>query len=97
MEENLCADKAYFGKPALDIISRYGYIPHVRSRGEEIKEKEKNPNYKPRRWVVESSHSWFNRFRKIMVRHEKTHASYLALHHLAAAIIALRKIGFIYG
>jgi len=37
------------------------------------------------------------RFRKLAIRYEKTHASLLALHHLAAAIIALRKIGVIYG
>ncbi|MBU4233872.1 MAG: IS5/IS1182 family transposase, partial [Proteobacteria bacterium] len=42
-------------------------------------------------------HSWFNRFRKLLVRFEKTDSSYVALHHLAAAIICWRKIGIIYG
>jgi hypothetical protein len=45
------------------------------------------------RWVVEAAHGWFNRFRKLLVRFEKLERSYLALCHLAAAIIVFRKIG----
>ncbi len=45
-----------------------------------------------RRWVVEVAHSWFNRFRKLLVRYEKLDRSFLALNHLAASIIAFRKI-----
>ena len=96
-QKNLCADAGYTGKPARKRIVRDGYVPHVRSRGEEINEKIRHPDFKPRRWIVEVSHSWFNRFRKLAIRYEKTHASFLALHHLAAAIIALRKTGVIYG
>ena len=33
---HLCADKAYDGKDAMQIIVQRGYIPHVRRRGEEI-------------------------------------------------------------
>jgi hypothetical protein len=43
-----------------------------------------------RRWVVERSHSWFNRFRKLLVRYKKKQANYLALTHCAAAIICFR-------
>ena len=45
-----------------------------------------------RRWVVKACHGWFNRFRKLLVRYEKLEHTFLALNHLAAAIIALRKI-----
>jgi hypothetical protein len=38
------------------------------------------------------AHSWFNRFRKLLVRHEKMDCSFLALNHLAASITTLRKI-----
>jgi len=97
IEQNLCADKAYSGQPALDVIISKGYVPHVKKRGEEIHEKKDNPNWKARRWVVEVSHSWFNRFRKILVRYEKLSDTYMALLHMAAAIIAYRKVGIIYG
>ena len=56
---------------------------------------------RPRRWVVEAAHAWFTRFRKLLVRYEKTHRAYLALTMLAAAIISFRhvprKINIIYG
>ena len=97
IEQHLCADKGCFGDPALKIIISKGYTPHVKSRGEEIHEKIMNPRYKSRRWVVEVSHSWFNRFRKILVRYEKLNTTYLILLHLAATIITYRKIGVIYG
>jgi putative transposase len=96
-EENLCADAGYAGEPAEQVIRAHDYVPHVRSRADEKAAKKKNPNYRPRRWVVEVSHAWFNRFRKLLVRYEKTLASSLALHHLAAAIIAFRKVIFMYG
>jgi transposase len=51
----------------------------------------------PTRWVVEGTHSWFNRFRKLLVRYEKLVESYEALVCLAAAIICWRKVGIIYG
>lgn len=46
-------------------------------------------------------HSWFHRFRKLLVRYEKLRRSFIALNHLTAAVIALRKVtadvGIIYG
>jgi len=73
------------------------YISHVKQRGEEIQEKRTIPGYKARRWVVEVSHSWFNGFRKLLVRYEKLTETYIALLHMAAAIIAFRKVDIIYG
>jgi transposase len=95
--QNLCADAGYAGKPALATILEQGYVPHVRSRYEEEVDRQKYPDYQPRRWVVEVCHSWFNRFRKLLVRYEKTQRSFLALHHLAAAIIAFRQTTPLYG
>ncbi len=39
-----------------------------------------------------SANSWFNRFRKLLVRYEKLERSFNALNHIAAAIIALRNV-----
>ena len=97
IKQNLCADKGYAGKPAQKTICRQGYIPHVRQRGEEIELKRKNSRYKPRRWVVERTHSWLNRYRKLLVRFEKTAASYEGLLELACALIAFRQVIIIYG
>jgi len=97
IDEHLCADKGYSGEPALKAMRDRNYIPHVKQRAEEMQEKRTIPGYKARRWVVEVSHSWFNRFRKLLVRYEKLTETYMALLHMAAAIIAYRKAGFIYG
>lgn len=91
-EQNLCADKGYTGGPARKIIEAHGYIPHVKERGEEIKAKKAIPGYRARRWVVELTHSWMNRFRKLLVRYEKLAGSYIALMQLAFSIICWRKI-----
>lgn len=98
--ENLCLDAGYTGAEHKKSVESYGYIPHIRPRGEEISEKEKNPDFIPRRWIVEVAHSWFNRFRKILVKFEKKADNYLALLQFAASIICFRKIGnglIIYG
>ena len=92
--KHLCADAGYTGEPALKVIEEHGYIPHVKGRGQEADELKRDPNKKARRWVVEVTHSWFNRFRKLLVRYEKLARSFLALNHLAAAIMAFRKIKF---
>lgn len=54
--------------------------------------KRRKPARKAKRWVVEVCHSWFNRFRKLLVRYEKLERSFVALNHLAAAIIAFRNV-----
>ena len=90
--KHLCADSGYTGAPALKVIEEHGYIPHVKGRGQEADELKRDPEKKARRWVVEVAHSWFNRFRKLLVRYEKFDRSFLALNHLAAAVIAFRKI-----
>ena len=99
--KHLCADAGYRGEKASKVILAHGYIPHVVSRKREADQKKKDPKKKARRWVVEACHGWFNRFRKLLVRYEKLDRSFLALNHLAAGIIAFRKvhlkINIIYG
>jgi transposase len=95
LEENLCLDAGYVGKD--DVVIKAGYTPHIRPRGEEKLEIERNPDFKPRRWVVELTHSWFNRFRKLCPRYEKTDLAYIGLTMLAAAMITLNKVMTIYG
>jgi transposase len=93
--QHLCLDKGYTGEPALEIVVVRGFIPHIKSRGEEKAERGDNPEYKARRWVVEVTHSWINRFRKLLVRFEKLTSSYLGLLMFACAFIAFRKANVI--
>lgn len=99
--KHLCADAGYRSRAGTETINAHGYIPHVVDRRQEMQRKRSDPKKKARRWVVEVCHSWFNRFRKLLVRYEKLERSFIALNHIAAAIIAFRKvpmdINIIYG
>jgi transposase len=53
--------------------------------------------YKAHRWVVERTHSWLNRFRKLLVSFEKTEEGYVALLALAAVMNCWRQTIVIYG
>lgn len=88
--QHLCADAGFVGQQAYQDMLERDYTPHVRPRGEESKAKLQGQ--RARRWVVEVAHSWFTRFRKLLVRYEKTDRSYIALNMLAAAMIAFRKV-----
>jgi IS5 family transposase len=90
--KHLCADAGYRSAENRRTIEAHGYIPHVVDRRKEADIKRRGPNKKARRWVVEVAHSWFNRFRKLLVRYEKLERSFVALNHLAAAIIAFRRV-----
>jgi hypothetical protein len=83
--------------PGSKIGRKYDYYLRVKSRAEERLLKYRYPDSKPRRWVVERSHSWFSRYRKLLVSFEKTGARYLALLQLAAALIRWRQIIIISG
>lgn len=95
--ETLCADAAYVGFPALAASRIHNYQLNVKTRRQESDEKRDHPGHKARRWVVERTHSWLNRFRKLLVSFEKTEASYTALLSLAAALICWRQTITIYG
>jgi nucleotide-binding universal stress UspA family protein len=51
--------------------------------------------YRARRWVVERTHSWLNRFRRLLIRWEKKGENYLGMLHLACAIITSRASGLL--
>jgi putative transposase len=95
--QHLCADKGYAGKPAERAMKKCRYIPHVRQRGEETRTTTENRRYPARRWVVERTHSWLNRFRKLAVRFEKLAESYEALLEIACALLVLRQCFSIHG
>jgi putative transposase len=87
--QHLCLDKGYYGQPIERCVRRFGYIPHIRCRGEEQRRCRKGQ--RARRWVVEVAHSWTNRARRLLVRWEKKPDNYLGFVHLQFAYIALGK------
>lgn len=85
-EQHLCADKGYDYDVVRSLLSEAGYVSHVAYRGSS-RAVVQVPGYRSRRWVVEASHAWLNRFRRLLVRWEKRAALYVALLHLACAVI----------
>ncbi len=65
-------------------------IDHIKGRGEE-RNAIKLPGYRARRWVCERTHSWMNRFRRVLIRWEKKLGNFLAFLHLACASIVWRN------
>jgi transposase len=91
--QNVCLDKGYDSKAVRQFLKRRHYQSHVKSRGTEEIERKKNPRFKARRWVVERTHSWINRFRRLLVRWEKKSQNYLAMLQFSFAYTTLRTAG----
>ncbi len=93
--QHLSLDKGYDYAAVRETVAAYGYTAHIRTRGEETTAKREIPGYRARRWVVERTHSWMNRCRRLLIRWEKQVDNYLALLHFACAYIAFRAAGII--
>ena len=97
-QQHLCLDRAYTSKSTENEIINRGYVPHIpykRKRGQIKKEKtnqKRHSSSKNKRWVVERTNSWHNRFRKLFTRYEKKVENYLGLVQLSNSIIIYRKI-----
>ena len=92
-KQNMCLDKGYDYVEVRDLLKEFGFTAHIRTRGEEAKQIMKEAGKRARRWVVERTHSWLNRFRRILIRWDKKPETYLAFLHFACALIAFRSAG----
>ncbi len=73
----------------------HGYVPHLPPRASAthpLPPPGDPARHPPRRWVVEVSHSWFSRFRRLLIRWEKKAGNYLGFVQLAACLIIYRKV-----
>lgn len=93
--QHLCLDKGYDYEEVRGLAVAFGFTAHIRSRGEERKAIKRRARFVARRWVVERTHSWMNRFRRILVRWEKRADTYVAMLHLACAVITWKACGLL--
>ena len=91
--QGLCLDKGYDFAELRRTLDQFGFTAHIRSRGEEAQAIKKAVGFKARRWVVEHTRSWLNRFRRILVRWDKSPANYIAFLYFVCALIFLRAAG----
>ena len=93
IEQGLWLDKGYAFDAIDGQVRENGYTPHIIPRDAEHAMVATIPGYRARRWPVERTISWMNRFRRILVRWEKKAANYTAMVHLACAFIAFKHDG----
>ena len=94
--QGLCLDKGYDYPEVPALAEEFGFTLHLRTRGEEAQAR-RHARARARRWVVERTHSWLNRFRRILTRWEKRADTYLGMLHFALALITWRSIPLLPG
>jgi putative transposase len=93
--QGMCLDKGYDFDEVRDLLAEFGFTAHIRARGEEAQAIKQEAGYKARRWVVERTHSWMNRFRRVLIRWDKKVYNYLAFLPLVCAYITYRQSGLL--
>ena len=93
--QGLCLDKGYDYDEVREWLDAFGCTAHSRARGEEAQALQQEAGFKARRWGVERTQSWMNRFRRVLIRWDKKVCNYLGLLHLACAYITYRQAGLL--
>ena len=91
--QGMCLDNGYNYMEPKAIVEEFGFTVHVPKKKNEAQAAKRRARQKARRWVVERTHSWLNRFRGILIRWSKKPENYIALLHFAFAIITYRCAG----
>jgi putative transposase len=90
---HICLDKGYDYRDVIEGLVERDFIVHVKKRG--IKEEPVEAGartYPARRWKVERTNAWHNKFRRLLVRWERKFEHYLAMVDLASTLIIYRII-----
>jgi transposase len=93
--EHLCLDRGYDYDVCRAEAAARGYIVHIppkASAAQPLPAPGDPDRHPPRRWVVEVSHAWLNRFRRLLIRWDKQAANYLGFVQLAICLVIYRKL-----
>ena len=93
--QGLCLDKGYDYAEVDALVKEFRFTGHIARRGQEACKIKRSARKKARRWVVERTHSWMNRFRRILIRWEKRADTYVAMLHFSFALITWRACGLL--
>lgn len=88
--QHLCRDKAFDFPETRQAAEERGYIVHTPRRGIDAPAPPPEQRFPARRWILERTNSWHNRFRKLRIRYEKKPANYLGLVQFACFLIVYR-------
>lgn len=93
--QGMCLDKGDDDDEGREWLAEVGFTAHIRARGEEAKALKQEVGVKARRWVVERTQSWMNRFRRVLIRWDKKVRNSLGFLHLACAYMTYRQAGLL--
>lgn len=97
--QHLCRDKGFDFAQTDQAAQARGYVVHTarkHRRGEPAAPLPPPAARHPaRRWVIERTNSWHNRFRKLRIRYEKQTQNYQGLVEFACALIVYRLCLFL--
>lgn len=88
--QHLCLDAAFDNAPVREVVLEEKYTGHIAPKGGRAEDTPRHPEGQARRWKVERTHAWHDRFRRLVVNWEKTVTSRYAFLCLANALIAYR-------
>jgi putative transposase len=94
--QNMCLDGGFDYDACREELEQRALEAHIVPRDKEarlLKEEMERPvGYRARRWVVERTHSWMNRYRRLLIRWEKKSDNYKGFCQLACAIICSHRL-----
>ena len=88
---HVCLDKGYDYADVIAGVLERDFILHLKKRG--VREEEtvsSGRTYPARRWKVERTNAWHNKFRRLLIRWERKLEHYSALVALAPMLIVYR-------
>lgn len=88
--QHLCRDKGVDYPETRAAAAARGYTVHTPVTGRAAPSPPPDQRHPARRWVVERTNSWHNRFRKLRIRYEKDPENDLGLVHVARVLIVYR-------
>ena len=91
--QGLCLDKGYAYDEVEEIAEEFRFTTHIPPKKAEAQQLKRRARARARRWVVERTHSWMNRFRGVLIRWSKKAENYVALLHMSFAFIIYRRMG----
>jgi putative transposase len=88
--QHLCLDAGYDTDPSYLAALDRDYTPHIASH--RVPPPPPERRFPARRWVVERTIAWLNRWRGILIRWEKKAENALGLLQLACALLWFRRL-----
>ena len=92
--QRLIGDKGYDSDPLRKRLKTYQIdliVPHRKNRTKaKVQDGRKLKRYR-KRWKIERTFSWFNNFRRLVVRYERLITTYRGFFHLACIMIVLNR------